>query len=443
MLFEDGCRLVEADKPNKGARKLRRAAQLGHVAAQGVLGRLLLEEFEADEVVTQEREVLQSMLPPQTDELGRPTGGAKDAQAIKRDLKRQRKQNAQRARGDRPRDKRAEGLALLMEASRKGDAASAVALANAWFADEATQQALAAKGLSTSAAIELYWSAARQDPPHPDALFNLAMMYYDGVDGELPRDGKRTLALMHIAADECEDPSARFYLGQYYVFGDEKVDADFEGDEPKGWAYVQLACEQGHPGARMYAVRFLLNQASEAAESTGASAGASAEGQAEGPAAEGPAAEGFRLAAKDYLEQALAQEDGDALYMAGSMHRQSAAQGSLFGNPTPDLPKALRYFERAGVAGNADGFVAAGAMLYKGEGAAQDMEAAYRAYERAAGMGSLEAFKNISSMLYFGDGPLDQDRETAQEIAAAIKTIEDARDEAGLTAEELKEELQD
>jgi len=373
------------------------------VDAQRVLGQNLLQDSaEEEEQQTSDATkadartdgVLQELVPT-LDARGNPTGGARNASETKLEILRIRNTNRKNVEKVSPAEKRLEALQWLITAAGNGNTDAMVILGNAWFENDSHRTAMQ-RGLKMTAqdALEFFREAANNDPPHPDALYNLGTMYYDGVPELIEADGKKALELFTKAADVCDDAVAQFWVGQYLMGGDPRVDPDFNGDIERGWDYIARSAEQGHPKAQLYACQFLC---------------------------EDPEMED---AAKTYLSAAVEQDDDEALFFCGSLCMQE--EGSFLGNPTVDYPRALRYFERAAMEGNAEAALSAGAMHYNGLGTPKNDLEAYRAYELAASLGSLDAYRNIASMYYHGEGPLEQSVEIAKEILQAVENIENA-----------------
>lgn len=317
------------------------------------------------------------------DPFGRPTGGSKNATETKLEILRIRHKVRS---GQEEKPKVQEGLEQLKIASEAGNLDAKVALANSWFEGDLKESMTTFLQYSTETALQDCEEAASE--LHPDALFNLAILYYSGV--HVPQNGKQALMLLSKAGTVCKDPSALFWLGQYYMHGDLNIDPDFKGDEEKGNYFIMEAVEAGHPKAQVYAA--LYN-----------------------------AEKGDKESAKHCLQMALDQEDPEALYLCGDLHTKN---GSFYGNPNVDYSMALRLFERAGVQGHTEALCNAGALHFNGLGTEKNHYEAYRCYEQAARLGSLVAYKNIASMHFHGDGPLKKNIEAAKEIMKAVELIE-------------------
>ena len=76
---------------------------------------------------------------------------------------------------------------------------------------------------SGSSAVDIVDASTPVDSKaHPDALFNLALIYYDGIEGYVPVDKRRAAAYMRAAA-ALRDESALFWLGHAHRVGDEEA----------------------------------------------------------------------------------------------------------------------------------------------------------------------------------------------------------------------------
>ncbi|GBG32157.1 Protein sel-1-like 1 [Hondaea fermentalgiana] len=395
--------MARSSRPRAAEKKLREAAEKGLVEAQRALGQKLLADSTLEEAQQKKEatesggksDVLQEMVPT-LDHRGIPTGGLRNAQETKLEIVRIRNLNRKKKKEDQlsPAEKRREGLGWLFTAAGAGNTDAMVILGNAWFQDESHRTTMErAMDITSHDALAFYKEAAEADPPHPDALYNLANLYYDGIPELLQPDGSETLRLMTIAAETCKDKSAEFWLGKYLIEGDARIDPAFEGgDIASGWDFIARAAGQGHTQAQLYAAQMLSDDPD------------------------------LYSAAKGYLDAAVAQNDAEALFYCGSLCMQE--EGSLMGNESVDYQRALRFFERAAVEGHAEAALNAGAMHYNGLGTPRDHLEAYRAYEHAASLGSLDAYKNIASMYFHGEGPLEKDEAVARDILQAVRDIE-------------------
>jgi len=98
----------------------------------------------------------------------------------------------------------------------------------------------------TQEALDWYEKAAAHDPPHPDALYNLGLLYYEGFHDSLEIDPARSFLLIKTAADVCNDPSALFFVGHIGLQGDEKIPKKIIPDDIKyAWNCVKSAADQG------------------------------------------------------------------------------------------------------------------------------------------------------------------------------------------------------
>lgn len=232
---------------------------------------------------------------------------------------------------------------------------------------------------------------AFHDPPHPDALYNLGILYYEGFENMLQVDKVKAYELIKDAALVCNDPSALFFIGHVGLQGDENLDILEPEDKRTSWDYVKRAVEFGHHGAMTYAFKFLLE-----------------DGNAKVVGLSEETGENLAL---EYLERAVKEREPEALHIKADM---------LLGI---DNPKALQLYIDAGEEGRADAWISAGSMYYQGLGTPKDYISAYRAYEQAAMLGSLEAWKNLAHLYYSGQG-VSQCTETADRIVKFLQEVD-------------------
>jgi len=396
-LFEEGVRAFEKGLKRKATKKFKAAAELQHAPALRALGRMFLKEsLEDDKMAHLPDNNMLEQLVPALDCSGQPTGGARSPEETKLQIIRIRNKNKKKSRPDALLDKRAEGFMWLQKAATElNDTDAMVMLGNAFFENEKHREFMEKKlGISAKNAIEFWQKASESDPPHVDALYNLGCFYYDGLDGVLERNGKLALRFIELAA-ELGDRSAMFWLGQYYLGGDESIDPDFTGDPDKGWEFIEKACEEGHSKAQIYAALFLKDK------------------------------DGMQDAAKLFLSMAIDLKDPEAVYMAGSFCLE--AEPNFFHAGGIDYPKAFDYFQRAAMEGHPEAALNLGVFHYEGLGTVKDHFEAYRAYEYAASLGSLQAYRNIAAMYHFGEGPLEKDPGAAKAILDAVNRIESSK----------------
>lgn len=114
---------------------------------------------------------------------------------------------------------------------------------------------------STDAAADSTSEAAaqQQHDPHPDALFNLGTLYWEGIEGHIEPDTQRSLFYFETAANLQPQPdnSSLFFLGALYRTGNKE-----RGVRPnirKCLRYLELAAGSGHTGAQLYLAQLWRN----------------------------------------------------------------------------------------------------------------------------------------------------------------------------------------
>lgn len=234
-----------------------------------------------------------------------------------------------------------------------------------------------------------------QSSPHPDALFNLGTLLWEGVDGCLPVDKTKALALFErAAAPDLQDPSALFFLGAMLHNGDSA--AGVKPNIRRALRLLELAAGQGHGGACHYLSQFWR---------TGE--------PMSGLTADMKRSKHFLLqAAEEFEEPSALFELGDAFF-----------HGRVEDGFEQDLPRALASYERAASQGHVGAAVNAGAMYFQGLGTLQSFGRALERYKFAAEQGSFEAWRNIASMHALGQG-VQKSKETARGIMSMIDRME-------------------
>jgi TPR repeat protein len=238
-------------------------------------------------------------------------------------------------------------------------------------------------------------SSRTQTLPHPDALFNLGTLLWDGVDNCLPVDKAKALALFErAAAPDLQDPSALFFLGAMLHNGDKA--AGVKPNVRRALRLLELAAGQGHGGACHYLSQFWR---------TGE--------PMSGIEADMKRSKHFLLqAAEEYEEPSALFELGDSFF-----------HGRVEEGFEQDLPRALASYERAASQGHVGAAVNAGAMYFQGLGTLQSFSRALERYKFAAEQGSFEAWRNIASMHALGQG-VQKSVETARGILSMIDRME-------------------
>jgi TPR repeat protein len=283
---------------------------------------------------------------------------------------------------EKPRVDPDEALRWMRRASDNGDQEAMVALAN-----HLLQESEKVTPAIIEQAIGLYIKAAdsaKEDLQgnqielsdatiiRRDALYNLGMVYFNGVEEAGFKANKMESLKWFHQAHEAGEMSASYLLGDIYRVG--CPEAGIKVDGSTSLRLLHAACDKDHPAAAYYLGMLYLEGDS--------SAGIIREEQ-----------KGKRL-----LERAASLNDPDALlYFAQEAYNQRK------------YDEAMNYFRQAGNAGSANGWCNLGAMLYSGvPGIPSNLEAAFRAYEAAVELHSPAAMRNLASMLAKGEGtPVD------------------------------------
>uniref|UniRef100_A0A7S2S7G6 Uncharacterized protein n=1 Tax=Mucochytrium quahogii TaxID=96639 RepID=A0A7S2S7G6_9STRA len=412
-LYAKGMELInnpETGKRDQGFAKLKQAVDLGHEEAHVRLGQALLQESCLSDLDAGSSE-FSDMFPSfdTEDAEGRPNGGAQNAAETKEEIEALRLRNIMKKKQQFEQcektadEKRKEGIDLLLKAARDFRNTDAmVALGDMWFSEEGVlhQDALTEKGLTKRDAVRLFWSAVKQDPknPHPVAMVNLAILHYFGDVVE--KDMDKCYTLMRTAAD-MDHVTALLWFAKYHFEGDDQLASMEERDQQVGTQYLIRALDKKDAEAQLYAAEiFSLEAEPEAKEM-----------------------------AKTLLDESANQEHAPALLKLGHLHLSK--EDTWYGNNV-DYPKALRYFERAGLQDDADGWYNAGVMHYHGLGVKQSYREAFRMYQRAATAGSIKAIRSIAQMMYEGVEGIPQDKIMAKQMLDMVQMFEDGDTEAAV-----------
>jgi len=234
-------------------------------------------------------------------------------------------------------------------------------------------------------AIKLYLFAGERGSK--EAWFNLGHLLWTGHDlnstcNILPNHQKAIEAFQK--AVELGDDDARYFLAVCYL------GQEMQHDKRRGLRLVQEAADHGHGGALYYLALLYRNGHEELCID--------------------PCLTLFR----EYLDEAADNNDPDALFMR--------AHCMFHGEDGYDMDKvkSLEGFLEAGKAGNADGYVSAGAIYHHGGiNVKQDPRKAFELYQLAGEMGSAEGWKNVIACYFLGEG-VPKCEKTAQYIQKTI-----------------------
>ena len=173
---------------------------------------------------------------------------------------------------------------------------------------------------------------------HPDALYNLAVLYYDGAADEVPQDRAFAATCFRLAAG-VGDPSAKFWLGVAMIDGN--ADAEIDRDAARGIEVVKEVADSGsHAAAAHYMSQYYRDIDSSTAT---------------GLPREQSAALAWR-----YLRLAEQGRYGPALFDLGDIYYKG------LDGAEKDQVLALEYYERAGAEGETGALLSAGAMRLRG-----------------------------------------------------------------------------
>lgn len=240
--------------------------------------------------------------------------------------------------------------------------------------------------------------SARDPNPHPDALYNMGLLLFDGVeDAEPPFPAVKAASIPYfVRAAEAGDASAQFFMGHLLHQGDAEL--EIEANLESALMLIHKAAEAGHGSAHFYLAQ--LYRSGDPAHNVA------------------PDADKFLV----HLDAAIELQDDDALFCMGDMYFHGSD-----GFPE-DLEQARRFYKAAAAEGSADAFCCLGTLYYQGLGVPVDHERAFLYYQEAADRHSMEAWKNLAEMYSFGRG-VPRSQATANSILDMLRKVEDETDE--------------
>ena len=229
-----------------------------------------------------------------------------------------------------------------------------------------------------------------EDKPHPDALYNLGMIYFEGNQAADIKPNLELALDYFIRAAAIGDPSAQFYLGHLYRVGSQEMGVP--QDTERALVLLESAAAQGHTEAQYYLAQLYRSGDSDAGLE--------------------PDNQKFHF----FLNAAVDNEHADALFCLADMYFHGSD-----GLPV-NHKKAIEYYKRACAEGSVDAMCTMGAIYYNGVGADRDYEKAFRYYQAAADRHSIAAWKNVAQMHMLGHG-VPQSEQTALSIIDMIHKL--------------------
>ncbi|TMW63806.1 hypothetical protein Poli38472_002747 [Pythium oligandrum] len=250
-------------------------------------------------------------------------------------------------------------------------------------------------------ALEWYFNVTPpkvEKDPHPDALFNIGMILYEGAEhANPPFPANRAAAIPYfVSAAEAGDTSAQYFMGQLLLGGDDEL--EIASDPKSGLMLIERAAENDHGGALFYLAQLYRLGDEEC--------GIKAD----------------RHQFLNYLDLAMEAGDEDALYCMADIYYHGSDGFDK------DLEQARLFYLAAAEAGSAEAFCCLGAIYYNGIGVKKDYQKAFLYYQEAAERDSMEAWKNLADMHYTGRG-VPKNEATAQSILKMLQKMEQEEEE--------------
>ncbi|CAH0482211.1 unnamed protein product [Peronospora belbahrii] len=238
-----------------------------------------------------------------------------------------------------------------------------------------------------------YTNVTKDENPHPDALYNLGVMLFDGVHHAEPPfpENKSASIPFFVRAAEVGDVSAQFFMGTLLHQGDK--DLGIEPNFTSGFMLIEMAASKGHPSALFYLAQLYRS----------------------GDEDNGFAANHAKFL--EHLDKAMKAGDADAYFCMADIY----FHGSDGFNQ--DCEQARRFYMAAAEQGHADAYCCLGALYYNGIGVKQDYKQAFLYYQEAADRDSMMAWKNLAEMYTVGRG-VPRNEATANAIIKMLKKVE-------------------
>ncbi|CAI5724635.1 unnamed protein product [Peronospora effusa] len=238
-----------------------------------------------------------------------------------------------------------------------------------------------------------YTNVTKDENPHPDALYNLGVMLFEGVHHAEPPfpDNKSASIPFFTRAAEVGDVSAQFFMGSLLHQGDK--DLGIEPNFTSGVMLIKMAASKGHPSALFYLAQ--LYRSGDEANDFAAN----------------------RAKFLEHLDKALKAGDADAYFCMADIHFHGSDGFDQ------DYEQARRFYMAAAEQGHADAYCCLGALYYNGIGVKQDFKKAFLYYQEAADRDSMMAWKNLAEMYTVGRG-VPRNEATANAIIKMLKKRE-------------------
>lgn len=220
------------------------------------------------------------------------------------------------------------GLEWLRKASRKNHGKAMCYLGNILFATGNVGD--------VNEAMLWYEKASKLSPPQTDALFNLGTILFDGKEGMIQQDVRKSFEYFKLGAD-LGDLSSQFWVGYCYLSGEGFGSSeDTNNVNPQlALKYLKLAAEKEHSSALYYLATLYRS-------------GLSGPQNIDGVSDISPDKELFLK----YLLLAVEAEDPDALYCYGDLY-MNTKNGSEFEHFIPkNEQKGRELYEKASALGH-------------------------------------------------------------------------------------------
>jgi uncharacterized protein len=261
-----------------------------------------------------------------------------------------------------------------------------------------------------------YLRAAAGAPPRPDALFQLARIYHEGL---VTRQSDAPKAVdLYLRAAAAGSSAAQYLLGHASHHGDAELGV--QRSLAQALSYLQSAAAQEHPEALFYLAQLYrsgdnsgsatshsdattttdIADGTDSIDSISSSTTSSSSSNSDKSSGEEIAIQSDAAVFQHYLQRAVAAGSADAQFAQGGLCRAAS-----------DGVAALHWFELAAAQGHPEACYNAGVLRY----AVGQYEAAFEHYQRAVEGGYVLAWREIAAMYLQGKG-VPQSEPTAKHI---------------------------
>lgn len=246
-------------------------------------------------------------------------------------------------------------------------------------------------------AIKCYEDASQGLNPNRDALFNLGMIYYDGIKNVVDPDVKKSFAFFQEAAS-LGDPESCYWIGHCLISGE---GGNGVSDVVLGVEYMEKAASLNHPGANYYLATIFHHGWPQEDDSCSANT-------------QIPKLIPSDLAKfHEYLDKAVTLNDASACFAKADMLLNGLDGCQI------DRVLGFQYLEKCRQLQFGEAIMYLATCYYHGlHGLPKDRSIAFDMYNEAARNDCPDAWRNVAAMYLVGDG-VEKCEKSAEEIMRA------------------------